>query len=228
MSKAKAAKNHKSSFKTSFKPSDYSSSCRSTSSRIRNLIPTRLSNGEQLHVFHNPAIWILIAVLLFYLSILTFHSPFDKEKHNIHAFIFKTSVLTKHPTMFQTSTSRNISLSFNLRVLKLSTDHDTLRQLCGNFNFGFELATLNLDLLSCFIRIVFENVSSATRASSSEFSIASFFGIYLVGTPLAFFLHFSFMFRGMSYFACATIFHHVCFEYRLLFIHLMFDYDHLQ
>ena len=82
--KVKATKQFKSSFKTSFKSSSCTYSSSSTSSRTRILIPSMLANGEQLHVFSDTTVLVLISVLLFYLSTLKLlHRPFDKGKENI-------------------------------------------------------------------------------------------------------------------------------------------------
>ena len=81
--KAKAAKQLKSSFKTNFKSSSCTYSSSSTSSRNMSLISSVLANGEQLHVFLDANVLVLIAVLLFYLSTLKLlHHPFDKGKEN--------------------------------------------------------------------------------------------------------------------------------------------------
>ena len=170
-SKAKATKHHKSSFKTSFKPSDSSYCSRSSSeSRNRSLTSTKVLNGGSFHVFHDLTFCFLVAMSLFYLSALKLlHHPFDKEKFDLHAFTFKTCAFTKNSNMFQTSSSRNFLLCFNLRILKISTVCDPPHQLCGMFNFEFKLITLIRDLPSCFNKIVFENASSKTTPSSSGF-----------------------------------------------------------
>ena len=78
----------------------------------------RLVNGGKFHFVNDPAVWVLIAVLLLYLSMLTLlHYPFDKGKHDLNAFIFKNTVLTKNSTVFQTSSSRNILFFSNFTPL---------------------------------------------------------------------------------------------------------------
>ena len=92
-SKAKAAKHHKHSFKTSFEPPDSSCYSRFTPSRNRNLIATRLANGEPFRVYHDPSYWMFIAMLLFCLSIVKLlHHPFDKGRHDIHTFMLKSLI----------------------------------------------------------------------------------------------------------------------------------------
>ena len=110
-SNAKAAKHPKYSFNNSFKSLDSSYSSRCTSSRSGSLIPTRLFKGEPFHGFSNLVVLILIDVLLLCFSTLKLmHRPFDKERHDLHAFIFKISIFTKYSNVLQTSSSRNILL----------------------------------------------------------------------------------------------------------------------
>ena len=92
-------------------------------------------------------------MLLFYLSMLkNLDRLLEKGKHDVHFFIFKTSVFTKHSAVFQPPSSRNILLCFKLHVLKPSTVCDPPHQFCGTFNFEFELTTLIRDLESFFNR----------------------------------------------------------------------------
>ena len=130
------------------------------------------------------------------------HRPFDKGKHDVHAFIFKTFVFTKHPTMFQTSSSRNIFLCFNLRIFELSTVCDTRHQLCGMLIFDSKITNLNWNLTPYFIRIVFENASFTKKLRVRNFHNSFVFRNFFSRDPVSFVSCFSFVFWELHVFMC--------------------------
>ena len=101
------------------------------------------------------------------------HRHFDKGKQDLCIFISKQL------------SSQNILLCFNLHDFKISTAYDLPHQLHRFYDFEFKSTTLIRDLQFHFNRIKFSKNCFTAIASSSEFLIASFLELYLLGTSLA-------------------------------------------